>query len=174
MLIIRQANLKDFQGIYSLYKKVAERTIGLARSDEEITTLYIQDFMKHATETGVELIIENPENKEEIIAEIHCYKLKPKVFSHILSELTIVVDPDFHGKGIGKSIFKHLLELIKKHRKDILRVELIARESNNKAIEFYKKIGFNVEGRLENRVKNNYNNFEADIIMAWFNPGYSS
>lgn len=173
MFTTRLANQKDFSKIYSLYKKVAEKTIGIARSSEEITESYIQNFINNSYETGIELVIENPNNKEEIIAEIHCYKLIPQVFSHILSELTIVIDPDFHGKGIGKMIFTHLLELITNKRPDILRVELIARESNTKAIEFYEKIGFKVEGRFEKRIRNDQNNFEADIPMAWFNTNYS-
>lgn len=173
MFIIRHANSSDFNKIYSLYKNVAEKTTGVARSPAEITEKYVQDSIKNSAETGIELVIENPETKVEIIAEIHCYKLVPKVFSHILGELTIVTDPEFQGKGIGRMIFTHLLELITNQRPDILRVELIARESNIKAIKFYEQIGFKAEGKLEKRIRNSQDNFEADIPMAWFNKNYS-
>jgi ribosomal protein S18 acetylase RimI-like enzyme len=45
---------------------------------------------------------------------------------------------------------------------------LIARESNQKAIELYQKLGFSIEGKMKNRIKNLDNSFEADIMMAWF------
>lgn len=172
MFSTRPANENDFDKIYSLYKKVATEKIGIARSSEEITENYIHAFMKNASASGIELVIEDPSNADRIIAEIHCYKLAPKVFSHLLSELTIVVDQDFHGKGLGKMIFKNLLDTVTETRPDILRVELIAQESNGKAIELYKKVGFKIEGRFEKRIRTCGNNFEADIPMAWINPNY--
>ncbi|MEO8771194.1 MAG: GNAT family N-acetyltransferase [Ferruginibacter sp.] len=172
MFTTRLANENDFYKIYSLYKKVASEKIGIARSSEEITENYIHAFMKNASGTGIELVVENPSNANRIIAEIHCYKLTPKVFSHLLSELTIVVDQDFHGKGLGKMIFKNLLDTITETRPDILRVELVAQESNGKAIALYKKVGFNIEGRFEKRIRTSGNNFEADLPMAWINPNF--
>ena len=115
--------------------------------------------------SGIELLIDHPENKNEIIAEIHCYKPVPKIFHHILSDLTVVVHPDFQGKGVGRIIFQHLLEL-SKNKPQVLRVELIARESNQRAIEFYKTLGFKIEGRMEKRIHSNCS-FEADIPMAY-------
>jgi ribosomal protein S18 acetylase RimI-like enzyme len=166
MFTVRRANDSDKHKILELYKKVATIAGGIARTAEEITPPYVQNFMDHSSKTGMELVIENGDT---IIAEMHCYQLSPKVFHHILSELTIVVDPDFHGKGVGKKIFTYLLDHITTQRPDILRVELIARESNQKAIAFYKQLGFKEEGRFEQRIANQ-EGFEADIPMAWFNP----
>lgn len=172
MFVIRKAHPGDTDKIYTLYKKVAEQTTGIARSGDEVSEDYVERFVRCAAETGIQLVIDNPQNKNEIIAEIHCYKLQPGVFSHVLSELTIVVDPHFQGKGLGKIIFSRLLEIITQSRADILRVELIARESNIKAIAFYRKIGFKEEGRFEKRIRSTNNGFEADIPMAWFNSSY--
>jgi ribosomal protein S18 acetylase RimI-like enzyme len=172
MFNIRQADQVDFDKIFALYKKVATETTGLARTGDEITEQHIHDIMKNSSDSGIELVIDNPDNSNQIIAEVHCYKLVPKTFSHILSELTIAVDPDFHGKGIGRMIFTHLLDLIKTNRPDIMRVELISREFNVKAISFYESLGFKREGRFEKRIRSNTNEFEADIPMAWFNPNF--
>jgi len=174
MFKIRHADPKDFRKIYELYAKVAIKTTGLARSGDEITEQYIHDVMKNSNDSGIELIIDNPDNPNQIIAEVHCYKLGPKTFSHVLSELTIAVDPDFQGKGIGRMIFTHLLDLIKNDRPDILRVELISRETNLKAISFYESLGFKREGKLEKRIKGEANEFEADIPMGWINPNYKN
>jgi len=168
MFTVRNANTTDKGLLLQLYKKVAARTVGIARTETEITEAYIQHFMEHARETGIQLVVTH---ENVIIGEIHCYQLFPAVFRHVLSELTIVVDPDFHGKGIGKLIFTQLLNDITANRPDILRVELIARESNQKAIALYQKLGFKEEGRFEKRIASE-GGFEADIPMAWFNPAF--
>jgi len=172
MFVVRHAHSGDTSKILNLYSIVAAGTIGIARSASEITNEYVLHFMNKAQNTGVEFVIDHPQNKNLIIAEIHCYKPTPKVFHHVLSELTIVIHPDFHGQGIGKIIFTQMLEYIIADRPDILRVELIARESNQKAIGLYKNLGFIEEGRLEKRILNQQNLFEADIPMAWYNPGF--
>ena len=174
MFKIRQATSEDLTKIYALYKKVATESTGLARSGDEITWQYVENFMKNSGDSGIELVTDHPENSSQIIAEVHCYKLVPKTFSHVLSELTIAVDPDFQGKGIGRMIFTDLLDLIKTNRPDTMRVELISREFNLKAISFYESLGFKREGRLEKRIRSNANEFEADVPMAWFNPNYKN
>jgi ribosomal protein S18 acetylase RimI-like enzyme len=150
-----------------LYKSVAKIPGGIARVEEEITTDYISHNLQMALKNGVSLVIPNPLNETELVAELHCYKLQPGTFGHILSELTVVVHPDHQGKGLGKLLFEELLKEVKENRKDILRIELIARESNIKAIELYKKMGFAAEGRLEGRIANPDGTFEADIPMGW-------
>lgn len=167
----RCANLTDKQSLLNLYKKVSKTAGGIARTEDEITEYYILSNLKNSISNGICLVIDNPDYNE-IIAEIHCYKLTPKVFNHILSELTIVVHPAYQNQGLGKLLFKTLLNYIEENRTDILRVELIARESNLKAIKFYKKLGFKAEGRFENRIDNGTEKFEADIPMAWFNKNY--
>lgn len=166
--ILRTATADDKQGILELYLSVSEKIGGLARTSEEISYDYIDSFTSKALKSGLQFIVENSHGS--IVGEIHCYKLEPKVFNHILSELTIAVHPDFQSQGVGKMLFNCLLEKVRE-RRDILRVELIARESNQKAITFYQKLGFKVEGRLLDRIKGE-SGFEADIPMAWMNDNY--
>ena len=172
MFTVRSVIASDEKKILSLYRRVAIRSGGIARSVEEISEKYIRDFMELSALTGIELVVDHPHNQNEIIAEIHGYKLVPKVFTHIISELTIAVDPDFHGQGIGKLIFSHFLKYITDHRPDILRVELVTQESNEKALSLYKKIGFVIEGRLEKRIRMRGKELDADIPMAWFNHNF--
>jgi RimJ/RimL family protein N-acetyltransferase len=172
MFAVRKAMAEDFSKIMTLYKKVAVLPDGIARNPEEITEEYIQHFMRNAAEKGIEFVIDNPANNHEIIADIHCYKWGIEKFDHVLTELTIAVSPEFHGHGLGKLIFTELLTTVENERPDISRVELVAQESNSKAINFYKKMGFIPEGRFENRIKLNSGNYEADIPMAWFNKNF--
>jgi ribosomal protein S18 acetylase RimI-like enzyme len=169
---IRKAVVKDFEKIFDLYNLVSKTIGGLARNENEITKDYVKNFVEKSLQNGIQFVIVDKLNHEKIIAEIHCYKLEPSVFGHILSELTIAVHTEHQGKGLGKKLFETVLDYIMENRNDILRIELIARESNTKAIKLYENIGFKIEGRLVNRIKNNENNFEADIPMAWFNPNF--
>jgi len=167
-LLIRKATLEDIRKIFELYKTVSKVIGGLARTETEITKAYVEHFTRKAFENGLQFIVVDRLNEDKVIAEIHCYKLEPEVFKHILSELTIAVDPDFQGKGLGKKLFQTLLAEVQSNRPEILRVELIARETNSKAIQLYEKLGFRIEGRFEKRISNNGTSFEADIPMAWF------
>ncbi len=170
--MVRHANAADKDKIMLLYKRVAAMPNGLARSFDEITESYIRDFMQHSVKSGLEFVIDNPDDADEIIAEIHCYKPGPKVFNHVFGELTIVVDPAYHNKGIGKLIFIHLLNCISDNRSDILRIELAVKESHENAIRLYKKIGFIAEGRFDKKFKDGENSYDADIPMAWFNKNF--
>lgn len=162
----RLAKIEDFENIWKLYQKTAQNLGGLARTAAEVTPQYIAQLMHKSANFGFQWVIENLENGV-IIAEIHAYKLEPNTFSHVLSNLTICVHPDYQGQGLGKMIFSCLLNHIQQYCPDILRVELIARESNQKAIAMYQKLGFVIEGRFEKRIRAANGGFEADIPMAW-------
>ncbi|MCO4291934.1 GNAT family N-acetyltransferase [Solitalea sp. MAHUQ-68] len=168
---LRQATIADKQAIMKLYQRVAQKEGGIARIVAEITDNYISAFVKKAIEEGIILVVEHPDKPSELIGEIHCYRPKIKIFAHIMSDLTIVVDPDFQGKGIGRLLFTTLIEEVEENHSDILRIELFARESNTHAIKFYEKLGFTIEGQFENRVMG-VKGLEADIAMAWFNNNY--
>jgi ribosomal protein S18 acetylase RimI-like enzyme len=158
--------IEDRHALAILYRAVAAVEGGLARIEEEITEDYISNSLKKSLESGVILVAREPET-QQIIGEIHAYALGPKVFAHVLGELTIAVHPAHQGKGIGKALFTELLTEISVNRPDILRVELIARESNQRAIELYQKLGFRIEGRLVGRIRSVDGGFEADVPMAW-------
>ena len=63
------------------------------------------------------------------------------------------------------------LQEIQENHLDVLRIEIIARESNP-ALKLYEKMGFKKEGRFEHRIRGIHGKFEADIPMAWINPNF--
>ncbi len=168
--LIRKSSFEDCDLIFDLYQTVSRIEGGLARRQSEISKNYVENFTQKAIQNGAQFVaVDSQTNK--IVGEIHCYCLEPAVFAHVLTELTIAVSPHYQGLGIGKQLFETLLKYVTTERKDILRVELIARESNGKAIRLYEKLGFRIEGRFENRIRN-AQGFEADIPMAWLNPNF--
>lgn len=166
--IVRKGTPADFQELKALYKRVASIPGGLARTADEITDEYITKILNNSTNNG---IIYVSEYNGHLIGSVIKYKLEPKVFSHILSEGSILVDPKFQGIGVGSTIFNALLNDVKNNHPEILRVELIARESNP-AIKLYERLGFKKEGRFESRIIGVDGTLEADIPMAWFNPNF--
>lgn len=166
---IRTSRIEYWQEIWELYQAATSIPGGLARRSEEISANYVKNFLKKSKKSGISLLAFRG---IQMVGEIHAYKLEPSVFSHVLSELTVVVHPDHRGKGIGRALFEALLHEVESSRNDILRVELIARESNARAIKFYETLGFKREGRLEQRINSSDGSFEADIPMAWFNPSF--
>lgn len=165
---IRKATMQDKENLKILYQRVASIVGGLARTEEEITEAYIDKSLSSGINNGLALVAEK---EGELIGSIIKYKLEPKVFSHILTEGSILVDPDFQGKGIGSNLIVTFLNEIKHNRPDILRVEIIARESNP-AIKLYEKLEFKKEGRFEGRIKGADGRLEADIPMVWINPRF--
>jgi ribosomal protein S18 acetylase RimI-like enzyme len=168
----RTATTDDINSILSLYQCVAKTEGGVARLEHEITEEYVTTFVEKSMSRGLIIVGEHPDNPSEVIAEIHAYKPGIQVFNHILSDLTIVVDPDFQGQKIGRTMLTIFLEEIARNLPDIGRVELISRESNRKAIALYQSLGFLIEGRMEMRIKTTEGIYEADIPMAWQNPNF--
>src|SRR5258708_4814699 len=101
---IKTTTLEDQSPILELYRAVAAIEGGLARIAEEITDEYVANFLKKSLESGVSLVARQPEN-HKVIGEVHAYALGPKVFAHVLGELTIAVHPAFQGIGAGKALF---------------------------------------------------------------------
>ncbi len=163
-MTIRKTNENDIDNIFYLYKRTALTLGGLSRNETEITEEYISNFIIQSIDRGLSLVIEIDKT---IIGEIHAYKSNLQVFNHVLSDLTICIHPDYQGKQYGKKIFSEFMKIIEIEMSDIKRVELITRESNVKAINFYKKTGFVVEGCFKNRIDGISDNLENDIPMAW-------
>ncbi len=160
--------------IFYLYKRVSNLSGGIIRTAGEITMDYINDFITQSTKNGLILTIAHPELKNQVIAEIHAYSTSLNAFRHILTDLTIVVDPEFQGQGIGKLLFQQFLDIVKTNYPHILRVELFVRENNKSAIAFYTSLGFKKEGVHTNKIKNLDNSLETPIQMTWFNPKYDN
>ncbi|HYF67369.1 MAG TPA: GNAT family N-acetyltransferase [Ohtaekwangia sp.] len=169
----REATKKDIPAILALHQAVAEAG-GIARRPHEITHAYVKTFTEQSTTGGLIIVCEDPVNPNHLIAEVHAHKKGVAAFNHVLSNLTVVVHPNHQGKKIGRTIFTIFLEEIALHRNDIGRVELIAHESNARAISLYQSLGFVIEGRMEMRFKLPDGKYEADIPMSWKNPNFET
>lgn len=169
-MIIRKATVADIDQIFELYKATATVENGIARDPDEISLSFILEIVNLSLKNGL-IFVAVKDNK--IVAEIHCYKNEPRCFKHTFGNLILVVHPDSIGQGLGKKIFKILLEEVEKNCREIIRVELFVRSSNQRGIALYKSLGFEIDGVCRSRTVNSSNKIEADIFMSWISPGYT-
>ena len=162
---LRKTTIKDLDAVFKLYKKVSLVPGGIVRLEHEISEDYISNFLKNTLDRGLGYVVED--DRQNLIAEIHAYSPNLFCFSHLLSELTIVVDSAQQTRGVGRMLFEKFIQSVELDKPEITRVELIARESNIKAIHLYESLGFTIEGKLRARIKNLDGSFEADVPMAW-------
>lgn len=74
--------------------------------------------------------------------------------------LNIAVDKNFRNRGIGSALLKEFeKEVIKS---DLSSITLEVRESNEKAINLYKKSGFFIKGKREKYYEN-----KEDALLMW-------
>ena len=168
-LEIKRAELKHKSELLQLYRKVADISDGIIRNRIEINEGYISNFLNDSIENGLILI---GILDKKIVGEIHAYTPQIYAFQHILTDLTIVVDPVNQGKGFGRKIFEKFLEIVKTDLPQIKRIELYTREHNERNVKFYESLGFINEGRQKDKIYITESEFETPLHMAWFNPNY--
>ena len=108
----RTATIEDLDRLVKLYQAVARTEGGIARLEDEVTPDYISNFLEKSLTAGLIIVGENPDDENELVAEIHAYKPGIQVFDHVLSDLTIVVHPNFQRKKLGRTILTIFLEEI--------------------------------------------------------------
>ena len=165
--LIRHAVAQDQQQILALYKRTATVPDGLARTVDEVTDSYIHGFMAKAAADGIELVYEDG---GVIRGEIHASRVGIASLAHLLTDLTIAVDPLCQGQGVGRRLFRALLDHVENSMPHITRVELFARDANVRARGLYASLGFVEEGRLRARVNNARGEPGTDTVMGWLRP----
>jgi ribosomal protein S18 acetylase RimI-like enzyme len=170
-MLPRAATPDDKHKILALYCEVTSRSGGLVREVHEITEEYVDKFLMNSLADGMIFVV-GDDIGDRLIGEIHSYKPGLNALSHVLEHLTIAVHPSFQRKGIGRTLFTALLDKVRSDHPEVLRVELIAKESNHAALNLYRSLGFLEEGRMVKRIKRPDGSFEDDILMVWMNPDY--
>jgi len=167
---IESTTMNDVQSIQALYQKITSIPDRIIRRKDEITKGYINDFLTKSLTNGISL--KASKMNGAIIGEIHAYTPHIYAFQHLLTDLTIMVDPAFHGRGIGRSLFETFLTKVQTEYSHIYRVELYVREQINKNVQFYKSLGFINEGRQEGKIFMGEGMLQTPLHMVWFNPSF--
>ncbi len=165
MIQIRNAQPNDASILAAAEKAIAAIPGFLVSKPEEI---HSQNFHKRIAE------LNSIPNGKYIVAEqngdlVGHAMLDPmglKAIEHVV-RLTIAVHPGYEEKGIGEQLLTHLIDWAKSNPA-VKKIELNVRSCNTRAIRLYQKLGFNIEGRIRNRVRISDNEFVDDLEMGLF------
>jgi putative acetyltransferase len=161
---IRAATPDDATAILALHRKVAALPGGLAREPGEVTTDYVAHAMAAAADGGVNLVAVAADGA--LCGELHVERMKVAIFAHVLTDLTVAVDPDWQGRGVGSALFRVLIETARTMIPPIHRIELWTGASNLGAQRLYERVGFKIEGRMIGRGRHPDRGVEDDIVMG--------
>lgn len=164
---IRPVTVSQAAEVLLLYRAAAAGSGGLARRPDEMDLAYVEGFLAKAQAGGLTL---GAWSGEVLCGEIHAARIGPDQFAHVLSDLTVAVDPGWQGRGVGRALFKALFAAAAELTPPVTRIELMAREGNSDAIRLYQALGFVIEGRFEQRVRMPDGRMEADIAMGLLLP----
>jgi L-phenylalanine/L-methionine N-acetyltransferase len=135
----RLAQAHDLPFIYELYMhpQVNQHLLYEQMTIDEFRPIY-EDLLKDE----IKYIF------EDNTTAVGMFKLVPLKHrcDHIVYLGGLAIHPDFGGKGYGLKMMKAIIELAKS--KGIKRIELSAGTNNLRAIDLYKKVGFQEEGIL--------------------------
>ena len=154
MVVLRPFEERDRERV----KEVASRAfpgLGLARLaiDKSLPRDAVKEAYRREAEGYIKKVLEGDENLGIIVAEEggtitgHIILGVNKEWSDIFgfkwgSILSLAVDPDWWGKGIGSKLVKEGLRWLKK--KGVRYAEVFTDQNNVAAIKVYEKNGFRV------------------------------
>jgi putative acetyltransferase len=88
---------------------------------------------------------------------------------HVVTLETLAVAPAMKGTGFAQAMVEHAIAAMRAD--GVLRVELMVEAENARGIGFYRKLGFEQEGRLRKAYKRAQDpDFHDDIVMAKLFP----
>ena len=161
---VRPASPRDAAAILALHRKVAAVPGGLAREPDEVTVGYVAHAMAVAADGGVNLAAVGLDG--DLCGELHVERMKVGIFAHVLTDLTVAVDPDWQGRGVGSALFRALIETARTMSPPIGRIELWTGAGNLGAQRLYQRLGFRIEGRMIGRGRYPDGHVEDDIVMG--------
>ena len=84
-----------------------------------------------------------------------------KKMQHFATVYSMYVEDTYQGKGYGKLLLEKVFSKAREFKVEKLRLSVVY--TNNKAIELYKKLGFNPYGVEKGTIK--YNNEYFDLLL---------
>jgi putative acetyltransferase len=138
---------------------------GLGRLPEEMDLPWMEEALSGALAGGVAI---GAWEGNRLIGMIKTSRMPSVQFQHVLWDLTVAVDPEFQGRGVGQGLFAQLMASARSMTPRVERIELVVREGLTHAIRLYERLGFRQEGRFERRFRLADGTYEADLPMVLF------
>ena len=137
---------------------------GLGRLPHEMDLPWMEEALAGALDAGIAI---GAWDGPQLVGMIKANRMPSAQFQHVLSDLTVAVDPACQGRGVARILFDALLASAATLAPKIERIELVVREGLTHAIRLYERLGFRQEGRFERRFHLANGAYEADLPMAF-------
>lgn len=151
-IIIKEAKKEDAQAMIDFYNIVGGQTDFLLFGKNEFNR-ELKDYENYIESTIKEdnsiILVATIDDQIKSIASINSNK---KSRTKHVGTLGIVVEEQYCGLGLGRKLIDYLIDWAKSNG-ITKKISLLTRQDNIRAIELYKKIGFEEEGMLR---KDNY------------------
>ncbi|MBC7412125.1 MAG: N-acetyltransferase [Bacteroidia bacterium] len=154
---IRKATVKDVEQIMDIYNWAIETTTGTFDTENKTYEnrvawftqrdpqfcVYVAEYEKELTITGI-----NPTNSKEVAGFASLNKWSERAAYDITPEVSMYVQPEYQGQGIGQLLLAQVIADAKASKKI---VSILARitQGNKPSILIHKKFGFKETGVLE-------------------------
>ena len=161
-LSFRALTLADAPGALALMRRAEG---GLGRLPDEMDLPWMEETLAGALHGGLAI---GAWDGARPVGMIKASRMPSVQFQHVLSDLTVAVDPEAQGRGVGRMLFAEMLANAQTLKPRIERIELVVREGLTHAIRLYQRVGFRQEGRFERRFHLSDGTYEADLPMALF------
>lgn len=147
-IIIRTVRTSDAHDLNEMRVQdgVRENTLGIVTE----TVMKSENFLKSIGDDAHMLVAE-AEGRVVGIVSLHVMK-NPRIRHSAL--LGINVRREYQGKGIGRKLMEKILDVADNWLM-LIRVELGVLENNEKAMNLYKSLGFEIEGKKKYAVVRN-------------------
>ncbi len=155
---LRKGTLSDFDDLYPIYMdKKNNPFLSFEIMDKETFKPLFMELL----ESG-DLYVYEIENR--VVATCIVVRHKRRA-QHVVTLGTLATHPDFQGKGIGTQFMNALIMKLK--NEGIKRIDLCAEADNPKAISFYQRLGFELEGILKKYfIRENGEKYIDEHLMA--------
>lgn len=164
---VRSANEEDAQNLLNFLKIIVQDGEGmvLEPADGQKTLEEEVAWIKRLSENPNEIVLV-AESNSTIIGIIDVNAGKRRRLAHTCT-FGISVHPEWRGRGVGTIMLTQLFKWF--HSRDQLEViYLNVLGSNTRAVELYKKFGFQEDGRKFNGIRNGENSYDDDVQMSFF------
>lgn len=161
MLTLRLATLFDCLLIQKLASQTWENTYISILEKEQLDYMFqmmysIENIQKQITELNHIFFIIEDDNKPCAYCSIEQKR------SDLFNFQKIYAIPEVQGKGVGRFIIEQIIAYINNVFPDTSKIELYVNRFNP-AVNFYKHMGFVIEGTRDYHIGNNF--FMNDYIM---------
>ncbi|RZL50448.1 MAG: GNAT family N-acetyltransferase [Pedobacter sp.] len=160
MILLRKAKEQDMEVISDLAERIWPHAYSAYLSNEQLR--YMLDLMYNKGELlsqlqqGYNFIIAEDEKNDVGFA---CSSLTdPETQTYKLHKLYVL--PEMHGKGVGKILINEIRNVAVRNGGKFLQLNV---NRNNKAKDFYEKIGFYIKETVDVNIGNGF--FMNDYVM---------